>query len=185
MVNSRFMLVVAAIGLAFSAFGCAQGPASEPTLPTDERDAQMSTEETDQGQPREQWWRNESIAAEIELTDDQVQAINDLMTVSTGEAKQQRVQERQLTVRYLRSLNQEPYDPALADQMSDMLIEILSSRHRQRIDYVRALRDILTHEQWTKLWEISPKVFQIGRTQVLLGPRITVTDSFPEATQTP
>ncbi len=185
MVNLRFILVVVAITLGFGAFGCAQSPGPEPTPPANEHDGQTLAEETDQAQPPEQWWRDESIAAQLELTDDQVQMISDLMTVGTGDAKQQRQRERQLTLRYLRALNQEPYDPAMADRLSKQLIEVLSSKHRQRIENIRALRDILTHEQWTKLWEIAPRVFQIGRTQILLGPKISVTDSDVSPTPTP
>jgi Spy/CpxP family protein refolding chaperone len=185
MVDSRFMLVVTAISLATITFGCTRGPASEQTPPANEHGQEVLAEETNQPKLHPQWWRDKSIVAQVELTDDQVQVISDLMTVSAGDAKQQRIRERQLTLRYLRTLNQDPYDPAMADQMSEMLAEALSTKHRQRIANIRAMRDTLTHEQWTKLWEVVPRAFQIGRTHVLLGPRISVTDSDSAATPTP
>jgi hypothetical protein len=133
-----------------------------------------------------QWWRDESLLAKIEPTDDQLQAINDLMAVTVESANQQRQQERQLSLRYLRALSQEPYDPALVDRVSERLIEVLSSEQSRRIENVRALRDILTQEQWTKLWDAAPQVLQIGRFRAMRGPKITVTDDpNPSPTPTP
>ena len=186
MVNLRFMLVVMAIALGVGSFGCAQSPSPPPTPSADEPNGQTLAEGSGQARPRvQQWWRNESIAAELELTDDQVQVINDLMTVSSGDANQQLQRERQLTLRYLRALAQEPYDAALADRLSERLIEILANEQRRRIENVRALRDILTQEQWTTLWEVAPRVLQIGRFRALRGPKISVSDADVSPTPAP
>ncbi len=184
MVNPRFILIVVAIALGFSYLGCSPSHSSLETVPpADEINGRTEAEESGQAKKRVQWWRNESIAAEVELTDDQVRTIDQLMTDSSEEANQQRQLERQLSLRYLRALAQEPYEPALADRVSERLIEVLSSKHRRRIQNVRALRDILTQEQWTKLWEVAPRVLQIGSFRVLRGPKISVSD--PEASLTP
>ena len=185
MVNLRFILIVVAITLGFFSFGCSQSPGPEPAPSANEHNEQTLAEGSGQARPHVQWWRDGSVAAELELTDDQVSAIDDLMTVSSGDANQQRVQERQLSLRYLRALAQEPYDPAMVDRVSERLIEVLSSKHRLRIENVRALRDILTEEQWTKLWEVAPRVLQISGFRVLRGPKISVTDSFPSPTPIP
>jgi len=186
MVNLRFILVAMAITLWFSTFGCAQNPSPPPTPSANESNGQTLAEESGQARPRvQQWWRDESIAAELELTDDQVRVINDLMTVSSGDANQQLQQERQVTLRYLRVLAQEPYDAALADRLSERLIEVLANEQRRRIQNVRALRDILTQEQWTTLWEVAPRVLQVGRFRALRGPKISVSGADISLAPTP
>ena len=185
MVNLRSMLVVVAITLGFFSFGCSESPSPEPTPSANEHNGRAPAEQSGQARPQAQWWRDESIAAELELTVDHVSAIDDLMTVSSGDANQERQQERQLSLRYLRALAQEPYDPAMVDRVSERLIEVLSSKHRRRVQNIRALRDILTEEQWTKLWEVAPRVLQISGFRILRGPKISVSDSFPSPTPTP
>lgn len=185
MVNPRFMLIVVAITLGFSYLGCSQSHSPEPAPPANEHNGRTVAEESGQAKQHVQWWRDESIAAELELSDDQVRTIDQLMTDSSGDGAQQRLQERQLSLKYLRALAQEPYDPALADRVSERLIEVLSNKHRRRIQNVRALRDILSQEQWTKLWEVAPRVLQIGGFRVLRGPKISVSDSEASLTPTP
>ncbi len=185
MLNPRFMFIVVAIALGFSYPGCSQSHSSpESVPPAEENNGQTVAEEgSDQAKRHVRWWRDESIVAELELSDDQVRTIEQLMTDSSGDSNQQRQKERQLSLRYLRGLAQDPYDPALAEGVSERLIEVLSSKHRRRIQNVRTLRDILTQEQWTKLWELAPRVFQISGFRVLRGPKISVPD--PEASPTP
>ncbi|RLE26374.1 MAG: hypothetical protein DRJ65_05685 [Acidobacteria bacterium] len=185
MVNLRFMFVVGAIALGFCSFGCSQSPSPEPAPSANEHNGQTLAKESGQARPHGQWWRDESIAVELGMTDDQVQAINDLMTVSPEDSDQRRQQERQLSLKYLRALAQEPYDPALVDSLSERLTEVLSSKSRRRIQRVHVLRDILTQEQWTKLWDIVPQVFQIGSFRILRGPKISVSDSDISPTPTP
>jgi len=185
MMNLRFMLVMVLIALGFGFFGCSQSANPEPSPSAIEPNGQTLAEESGQARAQVQWWRDEAIVAQLELSDDQVDVVNDLMTVNTGDGNQERQLERKVTLRYLRVLNQEPYDAALADEMSKRLNEVLSSKHRRRIQNIRALREILTLEQWKKLWEIHPQIFQLGDFRILLGPRISVTDSDVSPTPTP
>jgi hypothetical protein len=106
------------------------------------------------------------------------------MVATAHEAVDQRKQERQVSLRYLRALAQDPYDPELVDMLSGRLIEVLASEHRRRIDNVHRLRDILTREQWTKLWEVAPEAVKVGRFQIVRGPAISVTGD-PGASQSP
>jgi Spy/CpxP family protein refolding chaperone len=184
-VNLRFILVVVTITLGFGSFGCSRSPNPEPGPSADDHHIQNSADESGQARQQRQWWHDESITAEIGLTDDQFQAINDLMTVGSGDSNQQRQRERQLSLRYLRALDQEPYDPALADRVGKKLIEVQSSKNRQRVDNIRAIRDILNHEQWTRLWEVAPGALQIGGFRVLRGPKISVSEADGSPTPTP
>jgi hypothetical protein len=131
------------------------------------------------------WWRDEAVLEALGLTDEQVEAIDTLMAVNTAEGNQTRQRERQLSLRYLRALSQEPYDVELVNQLNGQLTEILSSEHQRRIGSVRALRDILTQDQWTELWQVAPQAVQIGRFRVARGPKITITDEDPNASPTP
>ena len=185
MTRPRFWVIIAAIGFGISSFACSQGSSPESTPSAESRDRRAAGQRSDQVRPHRQWWRDESITAQLRLTDDQIQAINDLMTVSTGDSSQQRQQERQLTLRYLRALSQEPYDSVLVDRVSERLVEVMSSEDRRRIENIRDLREILNRDQWTKLWELAPRVFQIGRFRALRGPTISVTDSDVSPTPTP
>ena len=183
--NLERMLILVTIVLGLCSFGCSQRSDQESTPPTGQQHEQAGTEVSGQAGRQTQWWQDELILDELALTEDQVRAINELMTVGAGDSSMQRQQERRMALRYLRVLNQEPYDVALADELSQKLVEALSSENRRRIENVRAIRDILTIEQWTTLWEVAPRALQIGRFRVLLGPKIAVTDGDPAQTSTP
>lgn len=185
MVHLRFMLVLVVITLGFGSSGCSQSPSSDPAPPANEQNDRNLAGESGRAKIRTQWFRDETTAAELELTDDQIQAISDLMAVSSGDGSQQLQQERQLTLRYLRALSQEPYDPTLADRVGERLVEVLSSEQRRRIETVRGLRDILTQEQWNKLWEIAPRALQIGRFRALRGPKISISEPQDSPSPTP
>jgi hypothetical protein len=107
------------------------------------------------------------------------------MRVSSRHDSEQRQRERRLSVNYLRALAQEPYDPALIDRVSERLIGVLSERSRRRVEDLRAVRDVLTQEQWTRLWEVAPRAVQIGRVRVVRGPKVSVSDTEEAPTSTP
>lgn len=177
----RFMCIVVATVLGIAGFGCSQGD-SPPVPPSDRL---VEAEGQEQKKVRKRWWRDQSVLADLELTDDQVQAVNDLMAVKAGDGNSQRERERKLSLRYLRALAQEPYDPAMVDRLSGQLVETLANEQRLRIESTRALRDILTQDQWTKLWEVAPRAVQVGRFRVMRGPTISVTDESSAPSPTP
>ena len=177
MVHPRFILVALTITLGFGLLGCAQGPSPDPVPTPGETGVEEVAEMADQDIRDVTWWRDESILAELRLTDDQLEAINELMRVVVEEGNQLRQQERRLSVNYLRALAQEPYDPVLVDRVSARLIENLSERNSNRVESLRGVRDILTQQQWTRLWEVAPRALQIGRIRVFRGPKISVSDA--------
>ena len=185
MVNPRFIPVMLAISLGSVLVGCSKSTSLEPGPPAGGENGEVVTEVSGEDGRESPWWRDESILAELRLTDDQIQAIKEFVELARQEGSQLRQQERRLTVNYLRALAQEPYDPELVDRVGGRLIEVLSSKNRRRIETVRALRDILTQEQWTKLWEVAPGIIQIGGFRVLRGPKITVTDEDLNASPSP
>jgi len=176
-VNLRVMLFATMTTMVLSSIGCFQGPSTEPSPSTNERSGRTQAGESGRAKPQTQWWQDQVITEKLELTDDQIQAISDLMAVSSGDDNQHRQQERQMSLRYLRALDQNPYDPELVERASERLINVLSSKDRQRIENVRALRDILTHEQWTTLWNVAPRALQISGFRVLRGPKISVSNA--------
>ena len=179
MVNSRFMFLVVMMALGLSYLGCSQSDSRAP-VPTAEENGQTVADGTSPAKRLVRWWRDESIVAELGLSDEQIQAINQLMTTNTGDSTEQRQKERQFGLRYLRALNQEPYDAAQVDDLSARLIEVVSNEHRRRLESVRSLRDILTSEQFTKLWELAPRALQVGRFLATRGTTVSVTgDSEP------
>lgn len=179
MVNSRFMifLLMAALGLSF--IGCSQGQSPEPAQSVVEETGETVADGTSPSKRLVRWWRDEAIVAEIGLTDDQIEAIKELTVSTTGDSGEQRRRERHLGLRYLRALSQESYDPAVVDHLGTRLIEGLATEHRRRVENVRALRDILTHEQFTKLWELAPRAVQVGRFVATRGKTISVTGGDP------
>lgn len=185
MVMLRFMLVVVAITLAIGLFGCSQGPGRDSAPTADDRNDQTPAEGPNQAKSQGQWWKNESIVAELELTAEQAQAIDDLMAVSAGDANQARQRERRLSLRYLRALGQDPYDPDLVDRVGEQLNGVFATTNSRRLENIRAIRDVLTYDQWTKLWELAPKALQIGGFKMVRGPRIQITDSEVPPTPTP
>ena len=174
MVNPRFIFIVVAIAMGLSFLGCSQSPSPAPVPPADEDNGRTAAAGSDKAMQRVRWWRDGSIVAELGLSDDQVQTIDQLMASNTTESTNQRKRERHLSLRYLRVIAQEPYDAALVDGLTDQLIEVLSNEHHRRIESVRTLRDILTREQFTKLWELAPRALQVGRFMASRGNTISV-----------
>ncbi len=185
MANHRFMFFGLVITLGLSFLGCSQSPASNSRPQHDEKTGRETSETSNQPRGNGQWWLNESIASQIELGDDQVRAIEKMMDESLESIRQQRQRERQLSLRYLRTLAQDPYDAELATEISERLAEVLSDKYRVRIQRIRALRDILDETQWEKLWELAPQALRIDSFRILRGPKISVTDSGPSETSAP
>lgn len=186
MVFPRIMIIVMVTALGFSSLGCSQSPSPTPVPPADDGNVQTAAGTSAKAKQRVRWWRDESIVTELGMTDDQIQAVNQLMTSKTGDSTKQRQRERQLSLRYLRALNLDPYDAEMVDRLSKQLIEHLSSEHRRRIESVRALRDVLTKEQWTRLWELAPRALQVGRFVATRGAGVSVKgDSEPPAALVP
>ncbi|MEN8165552.1 MAG: hypothetical protein ABFS37_15595 [Acidobacteriota bacterium] len=179
MVNPRFIFIVVAIALGLSSLGCSQSPSPAPVPPADEDKGQAVSEGSKQPKRLVRWWRDDSVVAELGLSDDQLQTINELMIGNSGDTDKQLKLERQFGLRYLRALNEDPYDAAQVDHLSARLIEILSSEHRRRIDTVRKLRDTLTKEQWLKLWDVAPRALHIGRFMAARGVKVSVTEDYP------
>jgi hypothetical protein len=122
------------------------------------------------------WWRNPEVVAALDLSDDQIETIHHLMAGDPNKQAAERRRERRAGLSFLRTLNQDPYDPDLVERRSAALTEILADNQRRRVANVRALRDILTHSQWMMLWDVAPQAIQVGRFHATLGPTITVTD---------
>lgn len=173
MVHTPFKLLALVIVVGMGCHGCSQPVELSP--PADEDEGQTVAERSDIDRLVTRWWRDESIAPELELTDDQIEMIEELMTASAAVASQQRQQERRLGLSYLRVLAQDPYDPDQADRLGERLIEVLEEQHRRRVENVQELRDILTVDQWVKLWELAPHALQVGRFRAARGPGILVT----------
>ncbi len=134
------------------------------------------------GQAPAHWWLKAEVTTKLGLTDDQLQQIKQVMSGRSEEGLERAKRERRASTQLLRALNQNPYDPALVERLSAELDQVLAYNHRHRIEQVRALRDILTHQQWMMMWDVAPQALQMGRIQIVMGPRITVTDGTPVPT---
>ena len=183
MVHSRCVSSLLAISLVFGCLACSQGTSPEIVQPVADENGNAADDESGQDNRNLQWWRNEAVLTELQLTDGQLQAIRELMSTASQEGAQLRQQERRLTVSYLRALAQEPYDPELVGRVSGRLVEVLSVINQDRIENLHNVRDILSQEQWTKLWDIAPRALQIGRFRIIRGPMITV-EPDPDASPT-
>lgn len=184
MANPRFVLILAAAAVGFGSLGCSPSRAPGSTPAAVEGGGAAAVEASDDAESSVRWWRDDSIVAELGLTDDQIDAVEELMAASTREANEQRQKERRMSVLYLRALAQEPYDAALVDRTGEQLVDVLSNEHRRRIDSVRAVRDILSRDQWVKLWDVAPRALQVGRFRVARGRRVSVAPE-PDASPTP
>jgi hypothetical protein len=185
MAFSRVFPAMVAIAAGLVLVGCSQRSNPEVVTSAVEESGGPGTEASSRDVRNVRWWSDESILAELQLTDDQVRRIHEVMRVSSRHDGEQRQRERRLSVNYLRALAQEPYDPALVDRVSERLIGVLSERSRRRVEDLRAVRDVLTQEQWTRLWEVAPRAVQIGRVRVVRGPKVSVSDTEEAPTSTP
>ncbi|HSL17055.1 MAG TPA: Spy/CpxP family protein refolding chaperone [Methylomirabilota bacterium] len=184
MVHARCILAVAAVGSGLLCLGCSQDTSRDPVPTAGEELHEKAAEGPQSDGQNAQWWRDEAILAELQLTEDQLRAIHTLMDETTRHEADQRQRERQLSMSYLRTLAQDPVDPAVEDRIGERLIEVLSERSRLRIENLRSVREILTGEQWQKLWEVAPRALQIGRYRVVRGPRVSLTAEQPDGTTT-
>lgn len=129
--------------------------------------------------PPTAWWTDPEITAEIDLTQEQATQIEAIMAEARTQVSQRAELERRATTRFHRVLSQESVDPEQIDRMSAELEEVLSARYRIRINRMREMREVLTHEQWEKLWQLAPAALQIGHVKVFRGARLYVTDGTP------
>lgn len=129
--------------------------------------------------PQTTWWTDPEITAEMNLTDEQVSELDADMAETRTQVIQRAELERRATTRFHRVLSQENPDPAEVDRTSAELEEVLSARYRIRINRIRKMREILTQEQWEKLWQLAPSTLQVGHVRVFRGPSVFVTDGTP------
>ena len=175
------LLPVTIVVLGLVLGGCSAG---DPTPPPDAgvhelgdlADDEPEFGTVDRGSRGRPWWKDPEVVAALDLSDNQVETIGELMVGDPELRTAERRRERHAGLSFLRALNQDPYDSDLVERRSEALTEILSDTHHRRVANLRALRDILSHEQWMKLWEVAPQALQVGRFRVTLGPRISVTD---------
>jgi Spy/CpxP family protein refolding chaperone len=176
------MIIVLAISFSSVLVGCSNDTSPERVPPEGvERNGDVTDESSEEDREL-LWWRDESVLAALQLTDDQLQAVTELMSLARQEGNRQRQTERRMSISYLRALAQEPYDEILVTRSSEQLIEVLSERSRNRIETIRAVREILTQDQWSKLWEIAPRALQIGSFRIVRGPALTTEEPTPTPT---
>jgi len=125
------------------------------------------------------WWVKPQITSDLNLTDDQVQQIETIMSEIGEETAEQSQQERRATTRFHRALNQDPPNPDQVDKMRSVLEETLATRHRRRIDQVWRVRNVLTQNQWQKLWKLAPQALQVSQARIFMGPTLHVTEGTP------
>ena len=125
------------------------------------------------------WWTDPEITAEMNLTEEQAEQIKAIMAEAGTKAAGQAELERRATTRFHRVLSQEYPSPEQVDRMSTELEEVLSARNQVRINRMREMREVLTQEQWEKLWQLAPTTLQVGHVRVFRGPRVFVTDGTP------
>lgn len=183
MMRRCFGAVVVAVMLGTTQGGCVQNPKSEQPPSSNARtetDGPAAAKKaTERPRTAGKWWVNPKTVAELDLSEEQVQKIDAIMSEVIAEAREQTDRERTAATRFHRALNQDPYDPALVDRMSANLEEVIISNTRRKIKKVRALRDILTHEQWKKLWHVAPRALQVSQVRIFMGPTVYVTDGTP------
>lgn len=136
-------------------------------------------QESKRNTPSTPWWKDPEITAEIDLTQEQTTRIAAVMSDVRTQAGQRAELERRATTRFHRALSQETLNPEQVDRMGTELEEVLSARYRIRIKRMREMREVLTYEQWEKLWKLAPTALQIGHVRVFRGARLYVTDGTP------
>lgn len=129
--------------------------------------------------PPTAWWKNPEITAEMNLTQEQATQIDVIVAEASSQAKQRAELERSATTRFHRVLSQEKLNPEQVDRMSAELEEVLSTKNRIRINRMREMREVLTYEQWEKLWQLAPKALQVGSVRIFRGSKLYVTDGTP------
>ena len=129
--------------------------------------------------PPASWWTDPEITAEMNLTEDQATQIGAIVAEARTRSGQRADLERRATTRFHRALSQEELNPEQVDSMSAELEEVLSARYRIRIDRTRAMREVLTHDQWEMLWKLAPTALQVGHVRIFRGASLYVTDGTP------
>lgn len=169
----RAMRFSAAVVVAVVLCGCPQATNDGVDSTATRVDAEASSQAKRKNRFVE-WWNDPGFQTELELSEEQVREIADLIQSSRAAAADNRKRERQLNLRFLRALSLKPYDPELVQEASDRLVNALSDEHRRRVERVRRLREILTAEQWIRLWEMHPDALTVGRFKISRGPKVAV-----------
>lgn len=168
-------IVIAAICGLIVCSSCSQPDQTETNPPP----ANARAQENRRGAHHTAWWKDPAIVTEMELTDEQAEQVGAIMTEAAADVATRTDVERQAATRFHRALSQEQPDPKLVDAMSAELEEVFCGRERIRIDRIRKMREILTYEQWEKLWKLAPAALQVGHVRIFRGPAVYVTDGTP------
>jgi Spy/CpxP family protein refolding chaperone len=173
--DANAIMVAVVVGL-LACFGCSDSEQTAENTPP--AGADSSKEQKRNPSPRA-WWTSPEITAEMNLTEEQAEQIAAIMAEAGGQAAQRYELERRATTRFHRALSQEELNPEQVEQTSAELEEILSVRNRIRIHRIRQMREVLSQEQWEKLWQLSPRALQVGNVNIFRGPKVYVTDGTP------
>jgi len=175
-----WLMVIALASTGMAARGCAT---DEEVIPSEGAVAEAASQADDERSGvgpdgraplRQPWWRDADVVAEIGLSDDQLASVELLMADGADVRSTIRRRERRAGLSFLRALSQDPYDPDQVERRADEVVDTLSDVYRHRLDQVRDLREILTHEQWLRLWKVAPQAVQVTRFRATLGPTISI-----------
>jgi Spy/CpxP family protein refolding chaperone len=131
------------------------------------------------------WWRDADVVTEMDLTDEQVERIDAIMSEAKAKAIEFVELERRAATRFHRALSQQQLSPELVDQVSAELEDVLSAKRQIRITRIRALREVMAKEQWDMLWQLSPQSLQVSQVRVFRGPSVYISDGTPVPDFTP
>jgi len=120
------------------------------------------------------WWKNESTAAEIGLSEEQIQRLDEM-------ADRGRQQVRAVRQRYfaayralIEALSSDAASNEIIGEKRGELIETWSALTALGVDQLIEMSEILTEEQWTKLPEVAPRALRLGNVSLrgsgIVGP---------------
>jgi hypothetical protein len=113
---------------------------------------------------QQQWWKNESVAAELGLTEQQMRQLDEAGERYREQLRSLRPRYTQTYLAFVETLSDHDASEESISQGRAAMAEAWSELMGSSIDQLLEVRSILNAEQWTKLPEVAPRALRLGQT---------------------
>ena len=103
------------------------------------------------GMPRHQWWQNEKIVNELDLSEDQISKINKISQANRRQLIKLRSEIQLVTLDLEAVMDAKDFDLKKAKAIVDKIDKIRSQMGQQKMNGLLEIRNVLTQDQYLKL----------------------------------
>jgi Spy/CpxP family protein refolding chaperone len=140
--------------------GIAAGPFVAAAQQARSRQDVQSMRQRMVGQQR--WWQNESRAAKVGLSDEQIQSLDEMADRGREQIRPVRQRYAQAYRALIDQLASDAADDEAIAQARTALIEAWSEMTSVGVDQLIEMRTILSEEQWEMLPQAAPRALRLG-----------------------